>query len=148
MVYLPGVLVGAITGVAVMPPGHRMPAPRPPLAGGVHVLVKCFFHNNSPCFNVDGVDVVRNAGDDRNLLDAGRGVRAIHDQRRKQRVHLARFVVQMKLPEQLHVLDGGRGEDLFVLLPRRTLRVAAVGEPVRAPKRNQTQPPKLPEVVA
>src|ERR1035441_10872047 len=48
MVYLPGVSVGPMTGVAVIPPGQRMPPPRPPLAGGVHVLTKCFFQINWP----------------------------------------------------------------------------------------------------
>src|SRR5262245_50970278 len=31
-----------------MPPGHRMPPPRPPVAGGVHVFTKCFFQSSSP----------------------------------------------------------------------------------------------------
>ena len=35
MVYLPAVAVGATTGVAVRPPGQRMPAPRP--AGALKV---------------------------------------------------------------------------------------------------------------
>ena len=43
-----GVSAGATTGVAVIPPGHRIPPPRPPFAGGVHVLTKCFFQRTSP----------------------------------------------------------------------------------------------------
>src|SRR5712671_5385102 len=48
MVYLPAVAVGAMTGVAVRPPGQRIPPPRPPVAGGFHVLTKCFFQRSSP----------------------------------------------------------------------------------------------------
>src|SRR5581483_11726447 len=43
IVYLPGVSVGSITGVAVKPPGQSGPPPnaeRP--GGGVQVLSKCF----------------------------------------------------------------------------------------------------------
>ena len=48
MVYFPGVSVGPMTGVAVMPPGQRMPPPLPPVAGGVQVLTKCFFQSSWP----------------------------------------------------------------------------------------------------
>src|SRR5262245_53467086 len=46
-------------------------------------------------------------------------------------MHLARLVVQLDRPEQLHVLGRGGRKNRFVLLPCRALDVRAVGQPVR-----------------
>lgn len=45
-------------------------------------------------------------------------------------MHLARLVVELQLPEQRHVFNGGWGEDLLILLPVRTLGIPTVREPV------------------
>ena len=75
-------------------------------------------------------DVVRDAGDDRDLLRPAGGRDVAGDERRKQRVHLPRLVVQLDLPQQLHVLDVVLVQDRFVALPCGALRIAAVGQPV------------------
>ena len=40
-------------------------------------------------------------------------------------------VVELQRPHQLHVLHAGRRDERLVPLPRRPLRVGAVGQPVR-----------------
>ena len=97
MVYLPECSVGPMTGVAVMPPGHRMPPPRPPVAGGVHVLAKCFFQSDLArsrrrCAKMLSETPVSM----HDLFRARRSVHASRDQRRKQRVHLPGFVVELE----------------------------------------------------
>src|SRR5262249_39317363 len=82
-------------------------------------------------FGINRVDVVRYAGDNRDLFRAAAGVHAADNQRRKQRVHLTGLVIELELPQELHVLDVGRRERFFVLLPGGPLRVAAVGQPIR-----------------
>ena len=89
--------------------------------------------------DVDRIDVIRRPGYDRNLFRAARSVHAAGDQRRKQRVHYTRLVIELDLPQKLHVLDVVRGEDFLVLLPGGPLRVAAVGEPVRAPSQDASK---------
>ena len=85
--------------------------------------------------DVDREKVVRHTGDDGNFLGAARRNHAAGDQGREQRVHLPRLVVELHLPQQLHLADVGLCQDGFVLLPGGSLRVAAVGQPVRAPGR-------------
>src|SRR5262249_52046927 len=80
---------------------------------------------------VNPIDVVRNAGDNHDLFVAARRIDAADNQGGQQVVHLAWLVIELDLPQQLHVLDIGCREDLFVLLPGGPLRVAAVSQPVR-----------------
>src|SRR6185295_19597245 len=80
--------------------------------------------------DVDRVDVVGDAGDDRDLLLAVARGDAAGDERWKQVVHLPRLVVEPDLPEQLHALHGVFREERLVALPGRALRIAAVGQPV------------------
>ena len=53
------------------------------------------------------------------------------DQRRQQRVHFARHVVELQLPEDLQILDVVCRQRRLVALPAGALHIAAVGEPVR-----------------
>src|SRR5262245_47964070 len=46
-------------------------------------------------------------------------------------MHLTRLVIELDLPEQLHVLDIGGRQRFFILLPGGPLRVTAIGQPVR-----------------
>ena len=85
-----------------------MPPPRPPVAGGVQVLSKCFFQITLAVFDVDRVDVVGDAGSMAICFGPAAVLTLSDDQRRKQRVHLPRLVIELDLPEQLHVLDGVR----------------------------------------
>ena len=84
--------------------------------------------------HVDAVDVVRHAGHDRNLLRPLRRRHVGDDEGREEVVHLAGLVVELKLPQELHVLHALGRDAGLVLLPRRALVVAAVGQPVRLPR--------------
>ena len=98
--YLPGVPVGPMTGVAVIPPGHRMPPPRPPLAGGVQVLTKCFFQSSFPVSDVDARKMLSETPVSIAICFGPAGVfTRSDDQRRKQRVHLPRLIVELDLPQ-------------------------------------------------
>ena len=79
---------------------------------------------------VNAVNVVGNTGFNQNLLRSGRGIDTADNQWRKQRVHLARFIIQLDLPQQLHVFDGAGGEEFFILLPGGTFGVTAICKPV------------------
>src|SRR5207245_2828994 len=72
------------------------------------------------------------AGFDDDLLRPAARVEAPDHQRREQRMHLARLVVELDLPEQPDVLGVGRVDDVFVLLPVAAYYVATVGQPVAA----------------
>ena len=80
---------------------------------------------------VDRVQVVRHAGYDHDLLRPFTGRRPTHDERRQERVHFSRQVVERDLPQQLDVPGVTSRHRPLLLLPRRTLGVAAVGQPVR-----------------
>src|SRR3954454_15984198 len=45
-------------------------------------------------------------------------------------MHLARLVVELRFPEQLHVFDGRWRQNLFVFLPVCSIGVGSVGKPV------------------
>ena len=68
--------------------------------------------------------------------DASRRGHALGNQRRKEVVHFPRLAIQLDLPQQLHVLDVGEGEDLLVLHPARTARIVAFGQVVRRHERH------------
>ena len=57
-----------------------------------------------PGRDIDGVDIVRHAGLNDDLLRPAARVDAPNHQRREQRMHLARLIVQLDLPEQLDIL--------------------------------------------
>ena len=61
---------------------------------------------------------------------AGGRIHLLDDQRREEIVHLARLVIELELPEELHVPGVGGGEDFLVSLPGGALGVVAVGEPI------------------
>ena len=61
-------------------------------------------------FRFDCKDVVGDAGFNQDLLWTGAGVHAFRDQRHQQRVHLAHFIVELDLSQQLDVLRISRGE--------------------------------------
>ena len=65
--------------------------------------------------------------------DASRRGHALGNQRREEVVHLPRLAIELDLPQQLHVLDVGEGEDLLVLHPAGTARIVAFGQVVRTP---------------
>ncbi len=86
--------------------------------------------------DVDGEQIVGDAGDDRDLSRPSRRRHALGNQRRKEVVHLARLAIELDLPQQLHVLDVGEGEDLLVLHPAGTARIVAFGQVVRRHERD------------
>ena len=45
-------------------------------------------------------------------------------------MHLTRLAIELDLPQQLHVLDVGGGEDLLVFHPAGAARVGAFGQVV------------------
>jgi hypothetical protein len=62
------------------------------------------------------------------------GVLTLSMMRGGQGVHHHGLVIQVKLPEEVHVFDGLDGEDFFVALPSVTPHVTAVGKPISAPE--------------
>ena len=89
--------------------------------------------------DIDRKDIIGDAGDNRDLPGATGKRQLVDDQRWEQCVHLAHFVIELDLPEQLCVPYGGHAEDLLVLLPGGALHVAAVGQPIGAPQQGRTQ---------
>src|SRR6185503_16742208 len=83
--------------------------------------------------HVDGVDVVVRSGRDGDLFGPGRRIRTADNHRRKQRMHHSGLVVELELPEKLHVFDGRGREQFFVALPGRPPDVETIGQPIRAP---------------
>ena len=66
--------------------------------------------------------VVRDTGDNQNLLSPSTGTHASRNHRRKQIMHLARNAVQFRFPEEFHVPDIIRVERLIVPEPTRCAR--------------------------
>ena len=78
------------------------------------------------CLHIDGIDIIGDAGLDGHLFHAAAGVHLLDDERREQRMHLLRHIVQFDLPKDLQVLDVVFCQDLFVLLPVGPLGVCRI----------------------
>ena len=89
--------------------------------------------------HIDGKEVVRDPRDQRDFLPALRRGHVFRDEGGKQRVHLPGFVVELDLPEQLGLVNVTQREDRLVLLPGGSLRIAAVGQPVRPGRGNAAE---------
>ncbi len=128
--YLPGVSVGTAIGVAVCPPGQS----GPPSAAGV---------DRRCCRNAAS----RSASPSRRRCRrcCRRCLRRWRSRARppatcrspmisgaNRLCICAGLVVQLQFPDQRHVLDRRRTDQGLVALPRRALRVAAIGQPIRA----------------
>ena len=100
------------------------------LVGGCERAVEVLLPDQLAARDVDAEQIVGDAGDDRDLARASRRRHALGDERREEVVHLARRAVELDLPQQLHVLDVGEGEDLLVLHPAGTARIDAFGQVV------------------
>ena len=109
--HLPAVSVGAMTGVAVRPPGQkrcRLVHPEPEAAPDRRC--RSAASREARPSPRRSQEVVGHAGNDRDLLRSGARRGAADNQRREERVHLPRLVVQLDLPEQLHVLRVASGQ--------------------------------------
>ena len=102
---------------------------------GLEMLVP----DNLTLFDIDGVDVIGDAGLDGDLLRATGGIDGIHDQWRKQIVHLPGLIVEFEFPEELGVFNRVDGKNFFVFLPGGSLGITTVGQPVCAPKHHATE---------
>ena len=107
-----------------MPPGHNVPKLTP--GGGENVVSKWCFHNKPAGRDINGIDVVGDTRDNRDLPGPGGRQHTPDDERRKEGVHLARDVVGFVFPQELHPLHVRHVEDVLVLLPRGPLRIAAI----------------------
>jgi hypothetical protein len=86
-------------------------------------------------FRIDCVEVVGDAGFERDLLNAAACADLLDNQRRKQRMHLLRNVVEFDLPQDLQVLDVIFREDFLIRLEICPLAVGPIGGPVSAPRK-------------
>ena len=103
------------------------------LGGGCERVLIPLLPEQVAAGDVDAEQVVRNAGDDRDLSRASRRGHALRDERRKEVVHLTRLTIELDLPQQLHVLDVGEGEDLLVFHPAGAARIVAFGQVIGRP---------------
>ena len=111
----------------------------PGIGSRLPITAELLFPNQLAGLDIDGVKIVRHAGNHCNLARAVVGFDARGDQRREQGVHFSGFVIELDLPQQLRLADVGPSEDRLVPLPCGPLRVAAVGQPIGAPSGDRTE---------
>ena len=100
------------------------------LVGGRERALVALLPEQLAAGDIDAEEIVGDAGDNRDLSRASRRRHALGNQRREEVVHLARLAIELDLPQQLHVLDVGQGEDLLVLHPAGTAGIVAFGQVV------------------
>src|SRR5579872_1370426 len=102
-------------------------------------IIEMLFPEDLSGVHVDGIEIIRNAGFDRDLLGTARGLDPSDDERREQRVHLPRLIVELEFPENLQILNVILCQDMLVPLPGVPPWAAAIGQPVRPPRKSATE---------
>ena len=105
--------------------------------GLLRVPREMFFPEQLAEIRIDGEQIVVGSGDERDLLEAAIGDRALDDQRSVQRVDRSLLRLELDLPQQLEILDRVLRDSGFVLLPAGPLKVAAVRDPVGGAHRHR-----------
>ncbi len=91
-----------------------------------------FLPKQLTALHIDCEEVVGYTRNNCNLLWPAAGRDLVDNQRHEKVMHLAWLVVELDFPEQRCLTNGGRREQMLVLLPVRPLRIDAICEPVRS----------------
>ena len=104
---------------------------------GVYHGNEMFLPKEFAVADIDCIDIVGGPGFDGDLFDAGCCIHTCNNERRKQSGHYAGLIVEVKLPEELHIPDVPARQSFFVLLPGGALGIPAIRQPIRCPNGSQ-----------